>query len=392
MTQEEKFRELISKYTEGRATEEEISWLETRYLTWNENDKVNHPIEMLEDMENLMWQNVSRRITHQSQYKKTPVYRKLWLGIGAAAAVILIGTLVLFLNANKGSVNGSTSISNHVKIKPGSQRATLTLANGQRIYLSDVDQGELMEQPGVSIRKDRNGEIVYANIDNDTHAGAGYSEPQYNTLTTARGEQYQVKLPDGSKVWLNAASSLKYPIKFADNVRRVELIGEAYFEISKRKNTSFVVITQSQQVEVLGTHFNICDYGQEGKQVTTLVEGAVKVVNSKSGKANILAPGQQALITALGTEIADVDVEEAIDWKNGHFTFNYETLEEIMLKLSRWYDVDVEFADEELKKQTFLGGISRHKELQEVLGILEKTRTVKFIVKNRTIVVSKPEK
>lgn len=229
----------------------------------------------------------------------------------------------------------------------------------------------------------------------------------YNTIATPKGGQYQVRLPDGSKVWLNAASSLKYLASFsAWNERKVELSGEAYFEVAKDKDHPFVVKTENQEVIVLGTHFNINSYKDEPATKTTLLEGSVRVsllgttstastINttqkiSKGKPAEIiLKPGEQATLIGNNIRVSPQNAEDAIAWKDGYFMFNNESLESVMRKISRWYNLDVVFADASIKNQTFYGRMSRFSKVSQVLKSLALTREVKFELKDNTIHVLK---
>lgn len=301
----------------------------------------------------------------------------------AAAALIILSFGGYFLSRQKKINEINTLVKND--IAPGKNKATLTLANGKKVILSDAANGKLATEAGVSIKKTKNGELIYVA---DVVAETSQASPQFNTLETARGEQYQVILPDGSHVWLNAASSLKYPVTFAGKERLVELTGEAYFEVAHNKNMPFKVKTQQQEVEVLGTHFNINAYDDEKATATTLIEGSVKVTLASNNKNTVIKPGQQAMVHNAYLAVQQVDTDDAIAWKNGYFQFNDENLENIMRQISRWYDVDVQYQDNTLKAQTFGGTVSRYKNVSEVIKTLEFTNAVHFEVEGKRIVVT----
>lgn len=266
-------------------------------------------------------------------------------------------------------------------IAPGKKSATLTLANGKRILLSDANNGALAREAGVSISKTKDGELVYE------IEGSVDQSNQMNTLSTAKGETYQIRLPDGSMVWLNAASSLVYsPSLNKNGVRKVELTGEGYFEIAKDKKHPFVVKTAKQEVTVLGTHFNINAYPDEQATLTTLLEGSVKVADNKDQK--VLTPKQQSATKGNGFLVKTVEAEEVIAWKNGLFLFNDESLEVIMREISRWYDMEVIYRNAN-KNKLFFGGISKYENLSQVLKKLELTGGVNFSIEGRRIIVTK---
>lgn len=209
----------------------------------------------------------------------------------------------------------------------------------------------------------------------------------YNTLSTARGEQYQVRLPDSSLVWLNAASELKYPSSFNTlKERRVELSGEAYFEVAKNKKQPFVVQADGQEVKVLGTHFNVSSYSDEPDAITTLLEGSVQI--SGNGEVKVLKPGERAVRTGNQIKVSEADLSEDMAWKNGDFYFNNVGIASIMRQISRWYDVDIIYQGE-LTDEKFYGTISRSKNIKQVLNVLEKTKSVHFKVEGRRVLIMK---
>lgn len=322
----------------------------------------------------------------QEQRVKERVLKPIWYSIAAAAAVLLVVSGLYFFNdQNDGSLQNRTAknlLGNKINdISPGRQAATLILANGSKIDLDGADQGEIAQQNGVSIVKTADGKLVYT-----THNLIA-NTTEFNTLSTVKGQQYQVILPDGSKVWLNAASSLTYPANFARlKNRMVQLSGEAYFEVAKDKSHPFIVKTDKQQVEVLGTHFNINSYDDEMATTTTLLEGSVKVYNGKG--ESVLLPGQQSTLAKSKMEISKADVNETIAWKNGDFIFNNEEFGSILRQLSRWYNVDI--VDNGQHKDLRLSGtISRSKNISTVLKALEVTGEVKFTIEGKIVVVEK---
>jgi ferric-dicitrate binding protein FerR (iron transport regulator) len=255
------------------------------------------------------------------------------------------------------------------EIKPGKDRAILTLADGTTIELDSASNGIIGQQGNARITKLPTGELVY------TREGSNVQEILYNTMTTPKGGQYKLTLPDGSKVWLNAASSITYPAAFAGTDRTVTIKGEAYFEIAKNENMPFHVKANNTTVDVLGTQFNIMAYEEEPTIKTTLLEGAIKV------NGRLLKPGQQAVNDRI---IDNADIEEATAWKNGLFEFNQQPIVSIMRQISRWYDVDIQY-ERNIKSKTFTGQISRYADIATVLQMMELTGGIHFKVTDRTV-------
>ena len=265
---------------------------------------------------------------------------------------------------------------------PGGNRAMLTLADGSTIALDSAQNGVLAQQGSTRIIKLNNGQLAY----NPPAAGNG-SEAVFNTITTPAGGQYQLTLPDGSKVWLNAASSLRFPNHFTGNERSVELRGEGYFEIAHNKTLPFRVKVNDAVVEVLGTHFNVNAYSDETDVRTTLLEGAVKM--SKGEASVLLAPGQQARLQKNGNMnlVKEADMEQAMAWKNGYFQFNKADLPTLMRQIARWYDLEVVY-EGPVKDYEFVGKIARNVYLADVLKALEGSGVHYRMEGNRLIIMS----
>src|SRR6185312_909605 len=301
-----------------------------------------------------------------------------------AAAIIIICMLsvslyFLFKPKVEYQISKTESIqSNKNDVTPGTNKAILTLANGSSIILDSVANGTLTTQGNSKILK-LNGMLSYNTLKNKS------SEVLYNTISTPRGGQYLLMLADGSKVWLNAASSLRFPANFVGKERKVELLGEAYFEVAKNAAMPFKVKVNGMEVEVLGTHFNINSYENESTIRTTLLEGSIKI--NKNNSSSLLKPGQQAQMNKAGEIkiINDADVEEAIAWKEGKFQFDRADIHDIMRQLARWYDVDVEYKG--TVSSHFGGTISRDVNLSQVLNMLHLTGEVKFQIEDRKVVV-----
>lgn len=269
-------------------------------------------------------------------------------------------------------------------IVPGGDKALLTLADGKVINLQNARNGELAEVSGVKIVKAGEGELIYR-----ISGSADQVKSSQNTISTPRGGQYTLTLPDGTKVWLNAASSLKFPTAFSKvNERKVALSGEAYFEVAKLK-IPFIVTTDQQKVEVLGTHFDINAYPDEPHTRTTLLEGSIRVFSLKTGHEVTLSPGEASILKPAGLSVQKADMERNTDWKNGVFIFKNERLEEIMRKLARWYDVEVVYEPGAPRKETFSGSVSKYDLISKVLRKLELTGEVRFRIQGKKITVLK---
>ncbi|WP_316828266.1 FecR family protein [Pedobacter miscanthi] len=302
-----------------------------------------------------------------------------WLKWSIAASVlVLLSVGLLFYIAQ----NNKTANPKLADVAPGGNKATLILANGKKIDLSGAVNGAIADETGIKVIKTAEGKIIY-DLSNTTAA----ANEQYNTIETPMGGQYQVNLSDGTKVWLNAASSLRYPTHFSGKERKVELTGEGYFEVAHQKNMPFKVASAGQTVEVLGTHFNIMAYHDEPNVKTTLLQGSVKLYTGNQN--TLLKPGEQALRTGNHIRISDeVDMEDVVAWKDGYFKFN-ESLEGIMSKISRWYGVEVVYETKTDPNLTYSGKISRGRNISAILKIIEFNGDVHFRIEGRKVFVTK---
>lgn len=299
----------------------------------------------------------------------------------AAAVLIMIGAGYLWFN-NKSEAPGQQQV--HQDIAPGKNSATLTLANGKKIVLTSDVKGELATESGVSITKTADGQLIYEIKDLQN------SDPKaVNQLSTARGESYQLRLPDGTLVWLNAASSITYPVSFSNTaLREVKLAGEAYFEVTKDKKRPFLVNTAHQEIRVLGTEFNVNAYPDDPEIKTTLLKGSIKLSLKEGSEDRILKPGEQATLAGTQLSVSTADVEQAVDWKNGDFIFQSEPLSDLMRRVSRWYNVEVIYANGVDKEGTFTGKVSRNKPVSVLLKALQPAG-LKFEVIGNKIIVKK---
>jgi transmembrane sensor len=380
--EEAKIKSLLKKYAEGNSSPEEIAFLEGWYIQWNKDRPFGLTSQDLNS-------DLLLIKAHTPDLKNGTKRLDLWPKVMAAAVVLFIVTAGISFYLNKGGDQDTEKKLAKVpgqEIVPGGQKAILTLSNGARISLTDVGKGEVAKESGLVISKTADGQLKY---ELTGKGAANENLISYNTVETPVGGQYQVVLPDGSRVWLNSASSLRFPSVFnPSDARTVKLTGEAYFEVAPDKKRPFKVISNQQEVEVLGTHFNVNSYDDDGFTKTTLLKGSIKVkMTGKTAGFRILKPGQQSVLGA-GIEVLDVDLETIVDWKNGNFYFNNESIQRIMKKLSRWYNVDIEYKGA-VPAAVFGGEVSRSKKLAEVLALLEHTGQVHFTIEGRKVIVTR---
>lgn len=363
---------LVKKYNQGLATAEEKALLENWYMQKSDSLQLDDSEIDFDAIEAEL-----KMRTFKSVGLPVPIIPprnfKLWPRVAAAAAVILIAGAGLFYYANQEPKKG-LNYSTYTDIAPGTKKAILTLADGQQISLSEAKDGNLAIADQAIIKKTGEGQLVYQD------AKTAEAKIVYNSIATPNGGQYTLTLSDGTKVILNAASSLKYPTRFNGKDRTVELTGEGYFEVAHDKAKPFKVISTGQTVEVLGTHFNINAYANEPGIKTTLLEGSVDV------NGTLLKPNQQAVLKANHQiNVQDVDVDEAVAWKNGLFKFDHTDLKTLMRQIARWYDVEIVY-EGTVKEEQFYGKIERSYTLAEVLKVLELGK-VKFRIEGKRIIV-----
>lgn len=284
----------------------------------------------------------------------------------AAAIVLTFGIGVYFFARKQPAVMiAATESPATANIPPGGNKAILNLADGSSIVLDNMAAGEVVTKGNMRVTKLSDGQVSYQLLD---AAGNG-AAAALNTMRTPRGGQYQLLLPDGSKVWLNAASSITYPTAFSENTRKVSVTGEVYFEVAKYQNKSFRVEVNGTTIEVLGTHFNVNAYDEEPATMITLLEGSVRVGHDAS--VETLSPGQQAVVGGDKIRLySNVDVEQAVAWKNGAFRFNHTDISVVLRQLSRWYDVDIVYPEGAFHKQ-ISGAMGRDLNLPEAMEVLK---------------------
>src|SRR5690606_36357040 len=309
---------------------------------------------------------------------------KWLLRISSVAAAVLLLTFWYFniYNDHDKSIIVTNSHTTDILL-PDYNSAVLTLSDGRQIDLNEQSTGLYLEESGVRIRQTSDGELMY-----EVSQSSNSDETAFNIFATPRGNTYSILLPDGTKVWLNASSSIRYPINFTATERRVFLSGEAYFEVNHNPHRPFYVDIQGNTIQVLGTAFNVSAYKNENQVKTTLIEGSVKVFNGKHSLS--LLPNQQATIH-LSTSVitrSEVDTWSALAWKNGYFRFEKASLEEIFATISRWYDIqDVEYHGE--FDNRFTGTFQRSKNISELFRYLEKLAPIHFEIKEGRVSVMK---
>jgi transmembrane sensor len=367
-------KEVLEKINSGSYSQEEEDIAKLWLHQLHQHDETGLSEQELDAVSNEMWLSLEVN-------KKQPWLglRRSWISIAAAASItIVVGLGLYFYKYPSANTKKVLQVFSH-DLPAGSNKAYLTLGNGKKILLSGSAIGTLAVEAGVKITKTADGQVVYTVADQGKQEGS-----EYNSIETPRGGQYELHLPDGTKVWLNASSSLKYPSSFATlKERRVELTGEGYFEVSKDKTRPFLVSSRGQVVEVLGTHFDVSAYQDEATVKTTLLEGSVKL-----NKQVMLKPGEQSVLADGKFKVTEVNVNDAIDWKNGEFAFVNEPLSDIMKKVARWYDVEIVYTHAVATMPTFSGSVSRSENISSVLSMLEETSTVRFSIEGKQIKVN----
>jgi len=321
------------------------------------------------------WKQVQQKTGNRRQ----SVVRLATIVSSVAASIVVVVVLFYLTNRNPGPVN----LANNGTIKPGTNKAVLILNDGSRYNL--LPEKSFVLKEGYSTLHSTGRKLTYTRPEKMEEAGI-----KYNTVEVPRGGEFSIQLSDGTKVWLNSESALRYPVQFSERERTVELTGEAYFEVAKNEHSPFLVISGEQVVKVLGTHFNISSYPENNLIFTTLVEGKVEVYE-KNNQLNkcVLMPNRQSVFSKRDLLVSSrkVDPLAFTAWKEGRFVFDDESLGSIMQTLSRWYDVEVIFANADRKNIRFTGNLQRSANIQKILSKIEKTEEVKFSTNNRTITV-----
>jgi transmembrane sensor len=390
---DERINELFQRFVQNTCTREEMDEL----YAWIQ-DSEEGDVQLLMDerfnyitdtskADTVDWNHMFRQIV---ETKRVAPVKRLWYRVAVAATVLLIVSLLGYYIINKQTGRSKdivkTDSVSHDITAPQTTRATIVLANGEKVYLDSVVTGELAQQGNTKLEKLSNGELAYKKT-----TANGSKEIKYNTLNNPRGSPaVTLALSDGTKVWLNAGSSLTFPVVFTGTERKVSITGEAYFEVSKDPKKPFRVQFSSAgregTVEVLGTHFNVNAYEDEPFAKTTLLEGKVQVY-ALGTQSQTLLPGQQAQLSNTGaiSILKDVNLEQTMAWKNGLFNFKDTDIQTVMRQISRWYDVDVEYQG--IPKDKYAGEMSRQAQLSNVFKVLETMGGVQFKIEGKKVTV-----
>ncbi|TYR37537.1 DUF4974 domain-containing protein [Sphingobacterium phlebotomi] len=371
--------ELIEKYNLGTATPEEKAIVESWYLKYKTPPSDLKPADLVEEHRLGL-----EKLQHSLREKKIIKFK---LPISVAACLLLFIGIGWFFMNSKSKWEQEQFMSNN--LLPETNSVILTLANGKKVTIAEGNTGEIVADDNFSISQTADGQLVYTITDNGK--GERPTEVAYNTIETPKGNQYKIVLPDGSHVFLSAASKLRYPVRFSEKERRVELVGQAHFEIvpayssSKRPHLSrstkipFIVKAGNQEVEVLGTQFNVNAYEDDETMETALIEGSVKVSITGTDAEVLLKPGQKA-INGLHTaqlKVEEFDVADLKAWKEGYFIFNNENIKDIMKKLARWYGFEVEYMGN-MTDVAFQGNYLRTRDVKHLLKTLEMANSLQF--------------
>ena len=407
-------KNLLDSYIAGSATQQEQQlveqWLEendqqnTEWQLMNNKDKAAWLLQLYRDIDNSITPKDADWEEDNTIDSSHAWYKKFWVPVAAALIVSIGAGIYYFLlpQQERATPVSVTAPQLQNDALPGTNKAILTLDNGKTILLDDSQDGVLVKQGGTAVSKQGENLMYKGKGNNDKDAPV-----VFNTLTTPRGGQYKLVLADGSKVWLNASSSIRYPVSFTGNERKVEITGEVYFEISQlsvdglkgkaTKRIPFIVKVnmlgrEGAEVEVLGTHFNINAYDDEDAISTTLLEGSIKISpprpNEKSLEAVIITPGQQARLNKNGLLqlVKEVNIEETVAWKNGLFMMDGVAIPAVLRQLARWYDVDIVYGNG-IPEGRITGDIPRDMNLSEVLKVMELSG-VHFKIDNKKIIVN----
>jgi ferric-dicitrate binding protein FerR (iron transport regulator) len=399
MAEQTRIQELFDRYLRRECTPGEVEEL-ARLLQDKDNREMLTPrmfrlwdrIKGEQKIYPVNWEGMyDRVVSNKSPFdqKRTSLRRmSLLIAAAAVAFLILCGGLLWYIDSSRRQAAVQIAVHGQQDVLPGGNRAVLTLGNGTTIQLNQRSNGTLANQGNAQIVKLDSGQLAYRPVGKTSSA----SEIQYNTLATPRGGQYQLELPDGTKVWLNAVSSIRYPTAFEGKQREVTVSGEVYFEVADNPEQPFIVEANNTRIKVLGTHFNVNAYPDETSVKTTLLEGRVKVRSlTDEGREVTMVPGQQVRISKNGKMkvIQEADVDEAVAWKNGLFIFHSDDLAFIMQQLSRWYDIQVKYDGGQAPVTHFTGAIRRNVNLSEVFKMLELTGGAHFKIEGKTVIVSR---
>jgi transmembrane sensor len=373
--------ELIKKYTNDTATEAERRKLKEWYRQ-NSYQETEFPGDEMETYHSIL-NNVKNSI--KPQERNNTLRNLKW-----AASVLLFLSAGLTVYFTKFSDVRKEHKAQAGIISPGGNKAVLTLANGEKISLTDALKGYVARQSGIHITKAAGGQVIYTTSPDSSATVNNGNTVAYNTIETPIGGQFQIILPDGTKVWLNSLSSIKFPVSFArSKERRVELTGEAYFDVKHSENYPFRVITRGQITEDIGTEFNINAYPENVSVKTTLIKGSVRILSGN--QSTLLKPGEQADLSTR-IKVMPANIDAVVAWKDGYFKFDDDNLEEIMKQIARWYAVKVVFKDESLKTESYGAVITRSSKISSLINLMQQAGNADFEIEGNTIMISRKKK
>jgi transmembrane sensor len=392
----EHIRQLVDRVINGHASANDLEQLK-EFLEDDADGIHSSMIESLltgsgykgdEFYDHEKWEDIAEKLMAKASAEENSVpivalgkgnNRKILIGWAAAIAILFCAAAYLLMQNKESNVLAKQSSSFSSDVMPGEYGAVLQLGNGKKILLDSAKNGQLTTEGNVQIIK-KNGSVTYISAGNKDIV-------QSNIISTPIGRQYQLILDDGTKVWLNAGSSLAYPSRFSGKVREVKMTGEVYFEVAKNVSMPFIVKVNDATIDVLGTQFNINAYADEPLVKTTLAEGSIRINYAKDHE--LLKPGQQAVIKngQSGLNIKTANVSRVLSWKNGVFSFDHADIYSIMRQLARWYNVEVEYKGSFDSTDEFGGKILRNVNLSKVLELLQETKSVRFIIDGKKVTV-----
>lgn len=392
---------LIQKYINGTCTEEEREQLLKWYRS-PQNEIVEWPAATGME-EAAVYQRIFSKIEQEIEPQHPAIHQLIpntadlqpqktnfnWQKIAVAAALILTSGVAVYFYQQHAAIPPIEQLTFKNEVKPGGNKAILKLADGSEVVLDAAANGKLAQRKDINFSNTRDGQLAYNKQKNTLSDNA--EALKYNTLSTPKGGQYRIILPDGTKVWLNAASSIRFPTNFLPGERKVTISGEVYFEVAKNKHQPFRVIADQQVLEVLGTKFNINAYADQQQINTTLAEGSVKLGRLKSSNYQFLKPGEQAQMNTKEqspAKISTADLEEVLAWKNDAFVFNNTPINEVMKQMERWYNVELVYKGA-APNLYFTGVIPRESNLSTFLRVLEGTGGVKFGIEQNKVIIQK---
>jgi hypothetical protein len=382
--QHQQLRDILAKYEAGTITEDELLVLENWYASFEGNPDLIDSLSAEERVfrKNQLQEKIFDQIDAETSTSLAPPKKRFFLHPGnrlwqAAASLIFLCAVSFYIFKQQADQSPIPAKEQSSSIHPATNKATLTLGNGEKILLDESKNGELSTEGNIHINKLKSGNLVYT-------AGKNVDKVHVNTLTTPRGGRYQLTLADGTQVWLNAQSSISYPSAFRGSSREVSISGEVYFEVAHNAAMPFRVRSENQVIEVLGTHFNVNTYKAEARTKTTLLSGSIALTHAH--QRLMLKPGEQGIVAGESMSIKNVDPTEVIAWKEGYFDFTDADIGSVVDELGRWYNVDIQYQGA-TTSETFTGRIPRSWSFEKVLHLLKTFKSIQVEMQGRRLIV-----